>query len=246
MQDDRISRYGAGNVIVTVGNTKGGVGKTTLGVQLALARRLAGRDVLLVDADIQGSAQIAVAIRDEAGRQPALSCVQYAEGKLLRAQVGPLAAKHDDTIIDAGGRDSEALRVALGRSDVLLVPVQPRAVDVWSLADIAKLVEQVQAAREDDRRPPLKVLAVLNLADPGTNSDNTDALAALAQFPQLAPLDTLIRRRKAVANAMAHGLSVFELTPRDPKAAAEFATLYVQVFDGKEQADGNNFARQAQ
>src|SRR5215472_13059951 len=98
------SLQGASTVIVTVGNTKGGVGKTTLGFQLALARRLAGLDVLLVDADRQGSAQIAVAIRAEAGREPPLSCVQYAEGKLLRAQVGPLAAKHDDTIIDAGGR----------------------------------------------------------------------------------------------------------------------------------------------
>jgi chromosome partitioning protein len=43
-------------MIVTVGNTKGGVGKTTLAVQLALARTLAGRDVLLVDGDRQGSA----------------------------------------------------------------------------------------------------------------------------------------------------------------------------------------------
>jgi chromosome partitioning protein len=236
----------AGNVIVTVGNTKGGVGKTTLALQLALARRLAGHDVLLVDADRQGSAQMAVAIRSEAGRQPELSCVQYAEGKLLRAQVGPLAAKHDDTIIDAGGRDSEALRVALGRSDVLLVPGQPRAVDVWSLADIAELVEQVQAAREDDDRPPLKALAVLNLADPGANPDNMDAVTALGQFPQLMAIDAPIRRRKAVANAMAHGLSVFELTPRDPKAAEEFTALCDRIFDGKEQANGNNLACQAQ
>jgi chromosome partitioning protein len=134
-------------VIITVGNTKGGVGKTTLAFQLALARRLDGHDVLLVDADRQGSAQIAVTIRAEADRRPGLSCVQYAEGKLLRAQLAALAAKHDDSIIDAGGRDSEALRVALGRSDVLLVPVQPRAVDVWSLADIAELIERAQAAR---------------------------------------------------------------------------------------------------
>jgi chromosome partitioning protein len=44
-------------MIVTVGNTKGGVGKTTLAFQLALARALSGRDVLLVDGDRQGSAQ---------------------------------------------------------------------------------------------------------------------------------------------------------------------------------------------
>ena len=174
-------------MIVTVGNTKGGVGKTTIGVQLALARRLAGRDVLLVDADRQGSAQMAVAIRAEAGRQPALSCVQYADGKLLRAQVGPLAVKHEDTIIDAGGRDNEALRVALGRSDVLLVPVQPRAMDVWSLADIAELVEQVQAAREDDGRAPLRALAVLNLADPGGESGQRGRGGRTGELPATDP-----------------------------------------------------------
>jgi chromosome partitioning protein len=87
---------------------------------------------------------------------------------------------------------------------------------------------------------------VLNLADPGANSDNTDAMAALAHFPQLTPIDTPIRRRKAVANAMAHGLSVFELAPRDPKAAEEFSALCRGLFDGKEHADGNNVACQAE
>jgi hypothetical protein len=81
-------------VIVTVGNTKGGVGKTTLAVQLALARALAGRDVLVVDGDRQ-------------------------------------AGKYDDVMIDAGGRDSTALRAALSLSDLLIVPFLPRSVDVW-------------------------------------------------------------------------------------------------------------------
>jgi chromosome partitioning protein len=233
-------------MIVTVGNTKGGVGKTTLALQLALLRRIAGRDVLLVDADRQGSAQMAVAIRAEGGRLPAVSCVQYAEGKVLRAQVGALAAKHDDTVIDAGGRDSEALRVSLGRSDVLLVPVQPRALDVWSLADINALIEQAQAAREDDGRAPLRALAVLNLADPGANQDNADAVTALGQFPHLIALDAPVRRRKAVANAMAHGLSVNELMPRDIKAAEEMAALCAKIFNGKERVNGNYSTCKAQ
>ena len=71
-------------MIVTVGNTKGGVGKTTLAYQIALARRIAGRDVLLVDADRQGSAQVAATVRSEAARLPTLTCVQLAEGRLLR------------------------------------------------------------------------------------------------------------------------------------------------------------------
>ena len=188
-------------MIVTIGNTKGGVGKTTIAVQVALARRLAGRDVLLVDADRQGSAQAAAMLRAEAGRMPALSCVQLADGRILRAQLAALAAKHDDTIIDAGGRDNEALRVALARSDLLVVPVQPRAVDVWALGDIAALIEQAQEARADDSRPPLRVLTVLNLADPGENPDTIEAAKARADFPQISPAETAIRRGRTASQS---------------------------------------------
>jgi chromosome partitioning protein len=233
-------------MIVTIGNTKGGVGKTTLAFQLAIARRRVGLDVLLVDADSQGSAQSAATLRAEADRSPSLSCVQLADGRLLRAQLAALAAKHDDTLIDVGGRDSAALRAALARSDLLVVPVQPRAVDVWALSDIADLIEQAQAARADDSKPALRVLAVLNLADPGTNQDTVEAAAALAEFPQLPVIEVVIRRRKAVANAMAHGLAVAELSPRDPKACEEIAALASNVFDIKEVANGNHEGSQAE
>jgi chromosome partitioning protein len=54
-------------MIVTVGSTKGGAGKSTLAVQLALTRSRAGRDVLLVDGDQQATAQTAITLRAEAG-----------------------------------------------------------------------------------------------------------------------------------------------------------------------------------
>ena len=212
-------------MIVTVGNTKGGVGKTTLAVQLALARALSGRDVLVVDGDRQGSAQMAVAIRAEAGRAPGLTCVQYHDGAVLRVQVRRHAAKYDDVVIDAGGRDSTALRAALALSDLLLVPFLPRSVDVWALADIAALVDEANGVRDG-----LRSFAVLNGADPGTSSDNADAAAALADFPQLTLLDAPIRRRKAFANALGLGLSVDELSPRDPKACEELSALVSIVF----------------
>jgi cellulose biosynthesis protein BcsQ len=126
-------------MIVTVGNTKGGVGKTTLALQLALARARAGRDILLVDGDRQGSAQTAVAIRAGAGRTPGLSCVQYHEGAVLRAQVLRQAVKYDDVVIDAGGRDSTALRAALSLTERLIVPFLPRSVDVRWLAKFGQV-----------------------------------------------------------------------------------------------------------
>jgi chromosome partitioning protein len=233
-------------MIVIVGNTKGGTGKTTLAVQLALTRQIAGRAVLLIDADRQGSAQNAATMRAEAGRMPPLACVQLADGRQLRAQLGPLAGKHDDTIIDAGGRDNEALRIALLRSDLLVVPVQPRAVDVWALSDIADLIDRAQEAREDEGRARLRVLAVLNLADPGDNRDTVETVEALAGFPQFILAAAIVRRRKAVANAMAHGLAVSEPQPRDPKAVEEIEQLIDNVFNVTEVAHGNHTAIEAE
>ena len=229
-------------MIVIVGNTKGGIGKTTLATQIALARQIAGRAVLLIDADRQGSAQDAATIRAEGGRAPPLACVPLPDGRQLRAQLGPLADQHDDVVIDAGGRDNEALRVAMRRSDRLIVPVQPRAVDVWALADMADLIDQAQEAREEDGRPRLDVRVVLNLADPGDNRDTADTLEALAGFSQFAVTGAVVRRRKAIANAMAHGMAVSELQPRDPKACEEIEQLVNNVFEIMEVAHGNHTA----
>jgi chromosome partitioning protein len=211
-------------MILTVGNTKGGTGKTTLALQLAITWARAGRDVLLVDGDAQGSAQKAIASRSEAGRRPALTCVQYAEGRLLRDQVRMLAPRYADTVIDAGGHDSTTLRAALLLSDAVLIPYPPRTMDVWALEDIAKLVEEARAVRDG-----LTALAVLNIADPGVSADNTEAAAALGDLPQLIGLKASITRRKAFPNAAGFGLSVEEATPRDPKACEELAALVSEV-----------------
>jgi chromosome partitioning protein len=213
-------------MIVTCGGTKGGIGKSTMALQLALARAIAGRDVWLVDGDRQGSAQTAIAIRAESGREPGLSCTQYVDGPTLRAQVQRQAPKFEDVVIDAGGRDSTALRAALILSDVLLIPVQPRSVDVWALADTAALVDEAMSVRDG-----LRTLAFLNCADPAPgSSDNADTALAVAEYPAITFLDAPIRRRKAFANAMALGLSVAEMQPRDAKAIEEMQALIDLVF----------------
>ena len=213
-------------MILTVGNTKGGVGKTTLAVNIAIARALAGRDVWLVDADRQGTAQMAISIRADAGHEPGIACSQYADGSVLRGQVQQQGKKYDDIIIDAGGRDSTALRAALVLSDVLLVPFQPRSYDVWALNDIAALVDEARSVRDG-----LWVYAVLNCADPGmTSTDNSEAAAAVADVPQFEYLPTPIRRRKAFANAAGQGLAVLELSPKDAKAVEELNNLVSALF----------------
>lgn len=214
-------------MILTVGNTKGGVGKTTLAVQLAIARALAGLEVWLIDGDRQGTAAAAIAARAESGRQPGIACAQYADGPALRGQVQQQRGKWDDIIIDAGGRDSTALRAALVLSDLLLVPFAPRSYDVWALDDMAALVDEARSVRDG-----LQAVAVLNLADPGEmSSDNADAAAAVSEVPQFDYLPAPIRRRKAFSNAGGAGLAVAELSPRDPKACAEIDSLIASLFN---------------
>lgn len=214
-------------MILTVGNTKGGVGKTTLALQIALARALAGHDVWLIDGDRQGTAVAALAARAEGGHRPGIACAHYPDGSLLRSQVQQQRAKWEDIIIDAGGRDSSALRAALVLSDVLVVPFAPRSFDVWALEDMAELVEQARSLRDG-----LRCYAVMNLADPGEQStDNAAAAQAVAELPQFEYLPAPIRRRKAFSNASSAGLSVIELGQRDPKAIAEIEHLVSYLFN---------------
>ena len=216
-------------MILTVGNTKGGVGKTTLAVQIAIARALTGREVWLIDGDRQGTAASAVAARAEAGRSPGIACARYDDGPALRGQIQQQRDKWDDIIIDAGGRDSSALRAALILSDVLLVPFAPRSYDVWALDDMASLVDEARSVRDG-----LRAIAILNLADPGeSSSDNKDAAAAVAEVPQFEYLPKPIRRRKAFSNAGGAGLSVSELPSRDAKACYELDELVESLFNIK-------------
>lgn len=216
-------------MIISIANTKGGVGKTTLAVQIAINRALSGRDVWLIDGDRQGTAAAAIAARAEEGGRINIACAQYSEGPQLRAQVLQQINKWDDIIIDVGGRDSTALRASLILADVLLVPFAPRSYDVWALDDMAALVDEANSVRDG-----LKAYAVLNMADPGERStDNSEAAVAVSDVPQFSFLPSIIRRRKAFSNAGGAGLSVSEITPKDPKAISEIETLIEYIFNYK-------------
>jgi len=212
-------------MIVAVANTKGGVGKTTVALQVAISFALAGRSVLMVDGDNQQSAATAAGVRAAEGVQPPLECVACPDGSALRALVQGRAGAALDVVIDSGGRDSSGLRAALLVADVVLVPFLPRSLDVWALRAMAALVAEANSARQGR---PLRALAFLNSADT-SGPDNADAAACVADAPPLVYLDAPLSRRKAFADAAGAGRCVSELRPLNTKAAAELAALVAAI-----------------
>lgn len=214
--------------IIAVAATKGGVGKTTIALQLSIAKAKKGADVWLIDGDRQRTATIALTLRDSQKVKPLVACASYPEGQLLKSQVQLQRDKWDAIVIDVGGFDSSTLRAALLLCDVLLVPFQPRSFDIWGLSAMSKLVQEAKTAR---RGRPLKAYAVLNSADTSpSGSENEDAVMALQDFPELILLDTKLCRRKAYATSSGFGMGVSELKVKDKKAMAEVNALVEAVF----------------
>jgi len=213
-------------MIITVGNTKGGVGKTTLAVNIAAARAMQAQDVLLIDADRQETAQTAISIRSHHEAMLGIACSAYADGPILRSQLLQQKDKYDDVIIDAGGRDSTALRAALVLTDVLLVPYRPGSFDVWALQDISNLISEARSVRDG-----LKAYSIINVADSNPHSiDNREAASIFSEYPELEFIPNHIVGRKAFSNAAGSGRCVFEMKPQDEKANAELKHLISVLF----------------
>jgi chromosome partitioning protein len=210
-------------MILTIGNTKGGVGKTTLALNLAIARAGEGGNVLLIDADAQRSALTFTKVRTEQLGDPGYTAVAL-DGLALMTQVKRLAPNYDDVLIDCGGRDTGSLRAALMVSDLLLIPTQPRSLDLWAAEQMTALATEARAVN-----PSLRVAIVINVAD-AQGSDNADAAEMLREMTGLPVLPFTIGRRKAFANAVSDGRAVLEQTPRDPKAINELRTLVAALY----------------
>lgn len=209
-------------MIVTVGNPKGGVGKSTLAVQLSLGLAARGERVWLIDGDRQGTSIGAITVRAEGGRST-IPAAAYPDGATLRSQVMQQRHLHDHIIIDAGGRDSTALRAALAVSDVVLIPFLPRSFDVWALNDAAAILAEARAVND------IKAWAVLNGADP-QGGDNAEAEEAIRDLDGIELLSARVTRRKAIAHASGAGLHIEEYKPRDAAACAEIAALTDMLF----------------
>lgn len=216
-------------MILTIANTKGGVGKSTLAVNIACARALQGKKVWLVDGDKQGSSQMAILVRSQSDIEPGIACSHFPDGPVLRSQVMLQKDNYDDVIIECGGRDSTAMRAALTLTDTLLIPSAIGSFEFWAMDANLELIRETRSIRDN-----LTVYALLNKADTHPRStDNDDMLKLIQSYADEIPvLDHIIYNRKNYANAAGSGRTVSELKlrARDKSIVDELDTLIKILF----------------
>lgn len=200
---DAGGRFMAGQVI-TVAQQKGGSGKTTLAVHMALGFRARGQSVALVDLDPQGSLGRWFMMRLE--DDPSLcEAMDFATSSAwgISYECRKLVASHDIVIVDTPPKADSDLRPALRVADLVLVPVASSHVDLWATEGVLDLAERENKA----------ALLVLNRARPGTRLGAEVAEAARGLGAELA--DTVLANRVGYAESMGRGRGVTE-GPKGP------------------------------
>jgi len=210
-------------MIVSIGGIKGGAGKTTLAVNIAVTLSIKKKRVLLIDSDNQKSSIKWSIAREEIQNSNSITVIHLPETSVI-SQVKKMEPDYDDVIIDVGGRDNTALRASMLICDIFLTPFRPRSLDIWTLNEIELLLKEGQALN-----PKMKAFSVINQADP-RGSDNRDSKKILAKSDFLIPVKNVICQRKVFSNSIAEGLGVLEYSPVDKKAKKELKTLISFIY----------------
>ncbi|MDO8882654.1 MAG: ParA family partition ATPase [Pseudotabrizicola sp.] len=195
--------------VITVAQQKGGSGKTTLSVNLAVELVRRGVSVALLDTDPQGSlGRWFMARRDRLG-DPGMD-LSTASAWGVGYECEKLRKTHDIVIIDTPPKIDADLRPALREASLVLIPVAASHVDLWATDGVLDL-----AARENRT-----TLIVLNRCKAGTRLGEEVANAA-GDLAEVAA--ARLGQRVAYAETMGNGLAVAEVG-KSP-AAAEIAAL---------------------
>ena len=199
---------------IAVISRKGGSGKTTLAVHLALSAYLGRHRVLVADADTQLSA--AEVLKPRGGEGPIV--VQTTGRDLCAVQRQAVRDHVDLMVIDTAAGLEESLSHAIVLADLSLLVVRP------SFLDIASAVQSLQVIRRL-RRSALVVLAQAPPAREGVETPTVKHALAVFKAMNIPVLPAIVRVRLIYQTAMEKGRAVQEIAPGGP-AAQEMEALW--------------------
>jgi chromosome partitioning protein len=203
--------------VITIAQQKGGAGKTTLAAQLAVVWARDGKRLALLDIDPQGSLAAWAELRRARLGDDGLG---FEFAALAGWRAGEWVERHardvDFVIVDSPPHAELEAKIALRVATLVVVPLQPSPLDLWSSGTTLKL------ARAENRA----VLGVLNRVPARSNLVETVTAELARNGVKLAA--ATLGSRVVFAQAMAQGRSVVETAPSS-LAAAEIAALAAEI-----------------
>lgn len=183
--------------VIAVVNLKGGVGKSTIAVNLACELAGRKRQVVLVDADEQGTATEWA----QAGRLPIrcdampLRSEREVQSWLRRV----LALNEDAVVIDCPPRLAAVTEAAVGVADLALIPVGASGADLAATSAALALVAQARLARSDSGPACLLIPSRVDKRTASGREIET-VLAGLGE-----PVGPTVHQRAAMVDAFSSG-----------------------------------------
>lgn len=199
-------------LIISILSQKGGAGKTTLAINLAIAAELSGKSAAIIDLDPQASASGFGDMRES--ETPVIMSIQA-------ARLSPMleAAKKngaDVVIIDTAPHSESDALAAAKVADIIITPCRPSVLDLQAIKRTADLVDIA-------RKPAIVVLNAV----PPAGKIGDEAEEALKQYNFIISPVRLIQRA-AHYHAFTMGQGVQEYEPQG-KAAEEIKSFYMFV-----------------
>ena len=150
-------------MIISITNTKGGVGKSTIAMMLAEGLCQKG-SVFLVDMDPQGSSYMWAKRKN--GEE--ITSLAYSKSD-VGASLKPLMDNHDFTIIDTPPGNVEIIKAAVSISDKIIVPILPGALDLWAAQTMFAILEKYKKTDES-------IMMVVNRDKAGSKGAKTTSM----------------------------------------------------------------------
>jgi chromosome partitioning protein len=196
--------------VIAVISQKGGAGKTSLALALAVAAEAAGRSAAVIDLDPQATATNWADRREN--RPPVVVSAQ--PGRLAHVLKAAADNGAQLVIIDTPPRAEQTVMAAAKVADLILIPCRPAVFDLDTVATTLELIHLAGNGR---------AVAVLN-GVPAQGSEQEEARAVLEGLG-LAVCPDVLGYRKAFQHAGTSGQGPQEHDPRG-KAAEEVAQVY--------------------